>query len=488
MKRTFMKFLPIAAAILLATSCSKDGDNNVVTNPVDNPTPAQEQEATPTHSTLTMTFKVSASAGLSKIGIADDNGKSGVAPKFEAGDRIHFADDDNKVTADVTLTENDLDYDHTTAEFVVEFDGTDEGLASFKNGEISLTATMGTPLMKISGEYSTLEAAIRAHSYQVSGPIDYSETQTDIYFTEQTSYLEISSPQSTVDINGVTYTLTDGKVYVAAPAETDITSLALGLCNTTKQGTIHTITRHYLPKEFTVNAEGKTVEFSCGNLQYKPITFEWRFAPHQWDKCHATGDKVGEYYKSWTDSKWTDLFGWGMWLSRESPTQTATDNSKYLPNVTSGEFSGASDISSYWTTLTTAEWQYLFNSRGDGKYGQGSVDGVNGIIILPDDWTYPTDMSVSAPSSFTSGASAWTNAYTEVDWQKMEAAGAVFLPAAGCRNGTGVYGVGVYGNYWSSSALHKDNAWDLNFDSGDVDPLSDDGRYYGQSVRLVRSL
>jgi hypothetical protein len=33
----------------------------------------------------------------------------------------------------------------------------------------------------------------------------------------------------------------------------------------------------------------------------------------------------------------------------------------------------------------------------------------------------------------------------------MEAAGAVFLPAAGGRNGTNVYHVGRYGFYWSSA-------------------------------------
>ena len=39
------------------------------------------------------------------------------------------------------------------------------------------------------------------------------------------------------------------------------------------------------------------------------------------------------------------------------------------------------------------------------------------------------------------------NTYTEEQWQKMEDAGAVFLPAAGYRTGDD----GSYGTYWSST-------------------------------------
>jgi uncharacterized protein (TIGR02145 family) len=64
----------------------------------------------------------------------------------------------------------------------------------------------------------------------------------------------------------------------------------------------------------------------------------------------------------------------------------------------------------------------------------------------------------------------------------------VFLPAAGYRNGTDVNDVGDNGNYWSSSANDENNAWNLYFNSGNVNPANNDNRNYGQSVRLVRSL
>ncbi len=63
----------------------------------------------------------------------------------------------------------------------------------------------------------------------------------------------------------------------------------------------------------------------------------------------------------------------------------------------------------------------------------------------------------------------------------------MFLPAAGCRGGAGVYGGGSYGYYWSSSA-HDDDAYCLYFNSNYVYTNYYDYRYYGQSVRLVQDV
>ena len=70
----------------------------------------------------------------------------------------------------------------------------------------------------------------------------------------------------------------------------------------------------------------------------------------------------------------------------------------------------------------------------------------------------------------------------------MEASGAVFLPAAGRRNGKDVLDVGDTGYYWSSSAYGRIAAWDLRFYSGYVS--SDDAydSYNGFSLRLVREI
>ncbi|MCQ2226951.1 MAG: DUF1566 domain-containing protein [Bacteroidales bacterium] len=63
----------------------------------------------------------------------------------------------------------------------------------------------------------------------------------------------------------------------------------------------------------------------------------------------------------------------------------------------------------------------------------------------------------------------------------------IFLPAAGIRWDTDLDYVGYDGDYWSNS-LSEDGpayAWDLYFDTGDVNPWGVSSRYCGFSVRPV---
>ena len=66
-------------------------------------------------------------------------------------------------------------------------------------------------------------------------------------------------------------------------------------------------------------------------------------------------------------------------------------------------------------------------------------------------------------------------------------AGAVFLPAAGLRNGMSVSNVGSIGYYWSSTPNGTSSAYRLYFISSSVSPYSNN-RKYGYSVRLVQDL
>ena len=157
-----------------------------------------------------------------------------------------------------------------------------------------------------------------------------------------------------------------------------------------------------IPGKFSVSAD-KQVEFSPGNLQYNPTTTKWRFAPHQWDKCHVTDDNVGENYASWTGNKWTDLFGWRMWLSSNgtdgiSPTKTSTSRNDYQND---GVFSGTSAIGAEWFSLTKNELMYLFcdvasqNEKRQDKYGIGTIHSILGVILLPDDYKAPSGIKTA---------------------------------------------------------------------------------------------
>lgn len=103
-----------------------------------------------------------------------------------------------------------------------------------------------------------------------------------------------------------------------------------------------------------------------------------------------------------------------------------------------------------WHIPTKENWEYLLgdNATRTGKRGTAKVCGKNGLVILPDDWVLPKGCTFNAVINF------WDdNIYDAAAWAKMEAAGAVFLVAAG-------YAVDVYsapaeygsaGHYWTES-------------------------------------
>ena len=250
----------------------------------------------------------------------------------------------------------------------------------------------------------------------------------------------------------------------------------------------YTATAQVLPGVFSVSAT-KKVMFSKGNLQYNVPNGTWRFAEHQWDYVGGTIDDEhdGNVSGSTNDNAagpWIDLFGCSTWLEGGNPTNTSDDNGNY-PKLAGKKPA----IGAEWQSPTLEEWQYLIsfgdnvNSTRTGKYGEGKVNGVPVVILLPDDWTYPSNLSAESTSAkdFTPEGSPWDNVYTADDWAKMEAAGAVFLPAAGGCVGTEVNFVGMGGNYWSQES---DSV--LGFYPGGVGTDNDSYSYYGRSVRLVR--
>ena len=116
------------------------------------------------------------------------------------------------------------------------------------------------------------------------------------------------------------------------------------------------------------------------------------------------------------------------------------------------------------------------------------MNGVNGAIILPDGW----DDSVHGGFVYEGGSSR-INVYSDATtptWSQMEAAGCVFLPAAGFRYVTSVLGVGMDGRYWTSTAypsVGTSAAYLMSINmAGDLLRIGANDRYAGFSVRLVR--
>ena len=236
----------------------------------------------------------------------------------------------------------------------------------------------------------------------------------------------------------------------------------------------------FVAKPFSVSAS-KTVTFSPGNLQYHPANDEWRFAPNQTDYIGEDNANISETY-----SGWIDLFGWG---TGNNPTNASTDYNDYPTFVDWGVNKIGSDAPNTWRTLTYDEWRYVcFNRPNAGELiGVAEVNGVNGLILLPDSWTCPSGVTFKSGFDYDWCTECYGSyqTFSSSEWSKLEASGVVFFPAAGYRFGSDVYSVQYYGFYWSATEYNYHSALYLYFYSGEADLGSYD-RDYGRSVRLVQ--
>lgn len=223
---------------------------------------------------------------------------------------------------------------------------------------------------------------------------------------------------------------------------------------------------------------GARVSFSRGNLQY--VGSEWKFAEHQYDylgNTQADGNR--------------DLFGWG---TGSTPDKTSTTDADY------GTFNDWSNhIGGDWRTLSSEEMNYLLNTRSNTtfnlpgntaniRYTKAMVNGKNGLILFPDNYVHPTGVTITeTPEYNTANADYSTFTVNSSDWTLMQAAGAVFLPAAGYRDGTSAPSqVASHGYYWLSNGYESYKAYRLLFHSGETTASNPQERHYGFSVRLVK--
>ena len=245
------------------------------------------------------------------------------------------------------------------------------------------------------------------------------------------------------------------------------------------------------------------VYFSQGNLQYQASTNTWRFATNQYDYVGEDNANISSTY-----SGWIDLFGWGtsgynhgaVCYQPWSPTINNSDFYAYGSDTYNlydqtgqadwgyNPISNGGNLANQWRTLTTYEWVYLCNNRTTAsgiRYAMANLNNVNGVILLPDDWSASY---YSLSNTNTSSASYSSNTISATQWTTLEQHGAVFLPAAGFRNtGTSVVSVGSNGYYWSASYHSSTEASRVKFYDGNFGPNSIGPRKNGQSVRLVHS-
>lgn len=263
-------------------------------------------------------------------------------------------------------------------------------------------------------------------------------------------------------------------------------------------------------------APDKQVHFSQGNLQYsaagKHRTADgiaqgaWRFAENQYDIIGEENANISSRYEGWID-----LFGWGTsgWDGGAvcyQPWSISMENIDYYPGG-QGECSLADSLAfadwgvynaisnggntpGRWRTLTKDEFEYLFLARNastvngipDARYAKAIVNGVQGIILFPDQYKHPDN--IAFPEDINIDTADFVNVYSPSQWKKMENAGVVFLPKASVRDGLRWSGE-PSGHYWTSTVYNSVGAYNLGFGINDLAPTMPSFRLYGMSVRLV---
>ena len=185
-------------------------------------------------------------------------------------------------------------------------------------------------------------------------------------------------------------------------------------------------------------------------------------------------------YYAWGETKTKDNYGWETYKYCNGSDKSLTkynvkanygtfDNKKTLEptdDVATAVFGAEYSIPTYddWQELID-ECYWVFTWNYNNHY-------VGGYIVY------------RAKTEADKGVIIYENATPSASYSLSDAH--IFLPAAGFRVNSNLYGAG--GNYWSSS-LYEDYpyyAWYCYFGSDDVDPSYVSSRYYGFSVRPVK--
>ncbi len=445
-KNILTKYLPFVAAVLLATSCSKDNDGNdsIVAQPSSTEEVVQPGQTTEAPKTVTIPFSVKVDNGtsLSKISYTEKNGTKGKIVTRE------FEDDDcGKITLSITgtgVTENQslaLKKEGTDFVFYGNITVGSTYQETFNGGTMALTGTFTYDGKKDNEGKSTtslvdLEENHCAHTYKA----EFKSGDKEISLVDQNAYLcvTVATTQSKFDLtfNDESTARTfepnsDHKIWIAVPC---------GGSNNlpTVKGTMISVGGKVL-KPGTVYKVDRTKEVDLG----PGFTVLWT-------TCNLGASKPGEYGNYYAYGETT---GHEAGYDFSSVVYNGTDPlSAKDGNDAAAAYATANNWGAGYRMPTDGECQTLAKIKANPKDG--------------DEYTFTNNSGATFKTSY----------------------GSVFLPAAGYCTGTDRGGGGSYGYYWSSTPDGESDAYYLDFDSGDAYVNNGRDRSYGQSVRAVRCM
>ncbi|MBR1792697.1 MAG: hypothetical protein IJ764_03565 [Bacteroidales bacterium] len=258
-------------------------------------------------------------------------------------------------------------------------------------------------------------------------------------------------------------------------------------------------------------SETKKVKFSKGNLQYQASTDTWRFAEYQYDRIGTRAGNSTPAENRASSADWIDMFGygtsgWNSGVEAYHPYSVSTTASDYyaqsLFGVTANAdwgvynaISNGGDNVGLWRTLTKDEWEYLLhgrpgvtiNSVENNHYLMAQVMGINGLIVFPDDFVWPSEVTKPTITSADAAGDNYSNHQynSSANWTALENAGCVFLPSCDVRTGVSVANQWLNGYYWTSSFAGGNQAYAIRIRAAKVEAEAKDV-HLGHSVRLVQ--
>ena len=256
-------------------------------------------------------------------------------------------------------------------------------------------------------------------------------------------------------------------------------------------------------------SETKKVIFAKGNVQFiagdgTNEDPKWQFAANQYSAIKKTKGNTTAAASRSTQAAAIDLFGWGATGENEYGAEAYTvtkQNALYktietpdatekltIENKADWGYCFGGEKSAWYTTPRT-EFAYIFNDRSccstvngveNARFAASIIaEKYNGIILFPDTFTMPSDVTISVESinNFkiprTSDKNYYTaNPITLEQWASLEAAGCVFLPATGNSSTASSIANLTYGFYWCADAITATGslsiAWNLTALTGDT--------------------
>ena len=453
MKRIFIQMLPVMAAILLATSCSKDdGGNSVIDNVVaPQEEPIQEVVETSIRKTITITGKVR-QASLSKVGV------DGKKLTFDGTEVFNFSngkEGDEAISGTIKIKSSEGDYE---ASFPLN-----DALTSS-----SFTATLNEHKPGVVDAGEKLADAVKAACYAIDFTVLKNDDgvykmksgdASDIVVNIESAFIHPTA-NGWITVSGRSYYVYANKYYVVS--------------NKSKMGAKGEITAG---KIYNVSSPASEKTVPDGYVDLGIIVGEKKVfwaeknvgAKEAWDSgdYYAWGE-IEPYYSNlnpltWKDGK-SNGYAWASYqFSSDGTTFTKYTGSDDKSVLESEDDAATKTFDKASSMPTQAEWKALARTSNCT-------------------WVWTSEYNGNKNAGYI--VYAGTGEHTLFDAH-------IFLPFAGFRKDCELQLEGNAGFYWSSSLSFSNNCADCAYGlciSNGTAVRTDDNepRCYGLSVRAIR--